>query len=1609
MKRITSKLAAFLLVAVMVVSLFPASVFAEDTEGTGNDNSTAIEQIDGENVIDGDEGNTEEIPIEEKIDEEKPADSNTPSDTTEEPAPVLENSITSQPEDAIVAPNKKAVFGVETNGEVFSYKWEYSKDGITWKDFGSKKSSISVKGSTAKKSSNNGYMYRCTVTFQDKTKVTSDAATLFVASKQSFKTTKGSSATNADVSVEAPEGTFPTGTTMAVADVDAEDYVDAINEVLDNVDASKVTAIDISFNYDGEEIEPANDNKVTVTLKSDAVNPGVQLVHIDDFGNATVVAEEDIVSIKDGEVVFTSDSFSVYATVSTGFSSNQQYVIYTGTTALAYNGNNLTTATVTVSDGVVRSESDNIVWTATQSGQNWRLYYRNGTGPGAQDRYLRRNNNTLETRNGGNNDCNVVYHNYNHRLSINNRYLTFNNGTWGVTQNPDQAATVYIALVGVEPPSGELTYYYYNADGSSSVAATETAETLTTSWTNVSTLAKEIEGYTFLEARANSKTGDVISQVNNRAYRVVGETTGNGETLNDIYFIYIRDYVAGEDIIPGLNGPVTEKEVTENDDGTFTIALEITGVTNDVKHGANVVIVLDRTSSMSGVMRSAAPGVPADNTMRINAAIAAVNTLVTTLNPGDPSIDGFYDIDFALVEFDRNAEAYDFGTSGITGHTQWTKSGDAINTRVGRYEDGANLAASGATPGAGGTNWQAALLETAKVLENKPDADPTYVIFMTDGEPTIYIGSSDVRNNRSTTDPEYYASVPYATAIVNADYHMYDIFCSAGTTTLLNSLYTTSGAESYVMAGTQSDLEAAFTQVANDMIDAIGSSDYAANDGVPSMGSFDFDTVDGELQLSSARYYIQTPDAAAYEEWTDAPVAKPSSTGVKWDLSEIGTLAGGTKYKIEFEVWPSQAAYDLIADLNNGLRSYDADGENPITAEQRAQIDEHIDSEGNKTYTLKTNTGLTATYKLYGKTHTDNVSFEEEAMDLPVEPVSVVKIWPENMLDDYGAAVYRDENDEEHTATEINLTLMRGTEEYYTFLVKGSEGWRKDDIYISNGFMTVEEVNGEKVAHVKETGHDYQIIEPAGFSYYWDLVSDVYHPMVINGHDEMLILNTEKTSEDVDWETYFELDGKIYEKKSATDNTLEASNYRRSNLNLTKVIDGAANDSLFEYKATVKDSNSNDGFVWFSAWDPVASDYVYDLDVTGGNVAKETKDIPENATINDDGTCTWTETKIVIVDEEEVEVTETYTRPIAGEGKYYTGYFYATNGAELTMKIKAGWNVRFLNVYHDTTFSFEETGMPGNYEFKEVAGSTKFQIMKDSNKNWYTIDEDSENGLITGKVTEPNNNFTVTYTNRAKQEFYIYHSGVAGDGNLETVVIPEEGETLTGNWNTDGTYNLFAHTTDGTLYGGYYLNYAGKGTYADDGVKGENGVKYTGMNNTWSGAQTVEGTKIEPVAGETYYIKEVPLYYLRNYHQINYVKSSEKLTALYLISAIDDLHYKETGLLLQTNDGKVSKVTSAMTYRNTATNRSVTLTANSVFKNVGLTGEGSENNYLTYWDATGSDYFKANTTFTVLPYWITPDGIEVKGASTRTITIGTLTRRGISKNDGDVIDPVYGN
>ena len=137
---------------------------------------------------------------------------------------------------------------------------------------------------------------------------------------QEFTQTAGSTV----VTVSAPEGAFPEGTTMEAVPVSAETVIAAVEDQVaaEGKEIVDVVAVDITFyDKDGNEIQPAVNVEVSfgnVPVSEEAEEAAIY--HIDEASNAEVVAE---VAPEDAEATFQAESFSVYAIVKTQSQENQ--------------------------------------------------------------------------------------------------------------------------------------------------------------------------------------------------------------------------------------------------------------------------------------------------------------------------------------------------------------------------------------------------------------------------------------------------------------------------------------------------------------------------------------------------------------------------------------------------------------------------------------------------------------------------------------------------------------------------------------------------------------------------------------------------------------------------------------------------------------------------------------------------------------------------------------------------------------------------------------------------------------------------------------------------------------------------------------------------------------------------------------------------------------------------------------------------------------------------------------------------------------------------------------------------------------------------------------
>lgn len=378
--------------------------------------------------------------------------------------------------------------------------------------------------------------------------------------------------------------------------------------------------------------------------------------------------------------------------------------------------------------------------------------------------------------------------------------------------------------------------------------------------------------------------------------------------------------------------PETKKKVKKNDDGTFTIQLDITGHENEevTQVGANVIVVMDITQSMTD-------GMPGGGGSRMAAAKSALNTLINTLDP-DTNL-----INFTAVNFGNSANYY----NGVS----WTTTTNGMRNYVNGLPN---------NPTDMGTCWQAGLqggIDRVGQAQSDPQMskNETYVIFVTDGNPNCYQDSSGGWHGASGPDfnqQAYNAAVPNANALGSSS-HLYGVFVGdANGYGHLNDLITgaqgTTG-DGYTVNGTsETQLKEAFGNIAQTIVDNLGSGSVVVDDGIPSLSNVSANVTGGEA--GGFEYYI-TPKGGSQQEWDAAPGASyDESNGVTWDLGEAGTLKDGYVYTLKFTVWPSQEAYDYIADLNNGLVD-------PVPTEEELE-EQGIEKDANGKYTLKTNTHL---------------------------------------------------------------------------------------------------------------------------------------------------------------------------------------------------------------------------------------------------------------------------------------------------------------------------------------------------------------------------------------------------------------------------------------------------------------------------------------------------------------------------------------------------------------------------------------------------------------------------------------------------------------------------
>lgn len=389
---------------------------------------------------------------------------------------------------------------------------------------------------------------------------------------------------------------------------------------------------------------------------------------------------------------------------------------------------------------------------------------------------------------------------------------------------------------------------------------------------------------------------------------------------------------------------------------------------------------------------------------------------------------------------------------------------------------------------------------------------------------------------------------------------------------------------------------------------------------------------------------------------------------------------------------------------------------------------------------------------------------------------------------------------------------------------------------------------------------------------------------------------------------------------------------------------------------------------------------------------------------------------------------------------YQTGYFPTVRSHSMTMDIDGGNTFTFTYVQKESVpytvyYRDAETGEDLEKP-KEVPENTLAVVTEYAKTISGYLPDAYQKRLVV--VADETNSITFYYTEDSDHALVVTRHMLMGDGEPQQYSITQEtgniGDTYTRTpldltfmgyvldhievndqrWNENG--NPSAELTNAGLVFTFYYRYnrfdvyyqSLKGTVTYDVTENFNVTNKVHTGHLYGGLYTDEtfiapledkticGADFDPVAGETYYVKEVPEAYLQpKTYSIYNTYYGNQVRAVYMVTAIDDPNYQLVGFEVAGVDSPETLVEDETVYQVIEVTRAgehyQTLTPASFF---GTNVDAESLLHVQPYSGT----IAANESFVFTPFFVTPDGVKVTGVTERTVNFGNGTYTG--KEDG---------
>lgn len=459
-----------------------------------------------------------------------------------------------------------------------------------------------------------------------------------------------------------------------------------------------------------------------------------------------------------------------------------------------------------------------------------------------------------------------------------------------------------------------------------------------------------------------------------------------------------------------LAAPEHSKTISSNDDGTYTLSLDVTGrkgsQSETVTQKTDIVLVMDTSGSMDFRMdkdKNARPG-----ESRLDYAKTAANSLVNSVVK-----DGSDDVRVAVVSFSDDAQT-------VVGYTS-----DKGELRRGIDALGAD----------DGTNWEAGLAAANGLTAR--DGAKKYVVFLSDGEPTYRYETVEYwffgwhTKTVVAGSGRHYEQANFDHAVTEAkkrgDATLFSV--AVGSTDKVATRMSafqqeaTGSTNGYYTATSPEELERAFSSISQQINRSAQYTNVTVIDRLTDY--VDFAGANGSVRVTakdaSGNEVTLSPDD--YTVTVD-PATKTARLSFRQgaDGKAGFVLAEGVTYTMSFDVVPTQAAYDAAAGAGQTTTL-------PTNAEGKLSYSVVNDVNGVQTVVAGS-----------------DQAYDPQTIQVPVNTVTIQKTW-------VGGTVRPDS---------VTVKLLRDGKGYKTVALDAAAGYKADVVVpagVGDSVWSVSEAN----------------------------------------------------------------------------------------------------------------------------------------------------------------------------------------------------------------------------------------------------------------------------------------------------------------------------------------------------------------------------------------------------------------------------------------------------------------------------------------------------------------------------------------------------------------------